>query len=68
MENEIRQKIPMVFYTIWDDLPYPMYNREFYRSDDMHTLYLRKQTKHCKKCFKRFSKRRLGCKICSSWY
>jgi len=35
MENEIRQQIPMVFYTIWDDLPYPMYNREFYRSDDM---------------------------------
>ena len=35
MENEIRQKMPMVFYTIWDDLPYPMYNREFYRSDDM---------------------------------
>ena len=29
MENEIRQKIPMVFYTIWDDVPYPMYNREF---------------------------------------
>ena len=35
MENEIRQKIPMVFYTIWDDLPYPMYNRNYYRSDDM---------------------------------
>ena len=35
MENEIRQKIPMIFYTIWDDLPYPMWNREFYRSDDM---------------------------------
>ena len=27
MENEIRRKIPMVFYTIWDDLPYPMWNR-----------------------------------------
>ena len=35
MENEIRQKLPMVFYTIWDDLPYPMYNRGYYRSDDM---------------------------------
>ena len=30
MENEIRQKIPMIFYTIWDDVPYPMYNRDFY--------------------------------------
>ena len=45
MENEIRQKIPMVFYTIWDDIPYPMYNREFYRSDDMH-LCISKQTKN----------------------
>ena len=35
MENELRQTMPMIFYTIWDDLPYPMYNREFYRSDDM---------------------------------
>ena len=26
LENEIRQKMPMIFYTIWDDLPYPMYN------------------------------------------
>ncbi len=34
MEHEIRQKIPMMFYTIWDDLPYPMYNKNFYRSDD----------------------------------
>ena len=43
MENEIRQNIPMVFYTIWDDLPYPMWNREFYRSDDM-LLGISKQT------------------------
>jgi len=43
MENEIRQQMPMVFYTIWDDLPYPMYNREYYRSDDM-LLGISKQT------------------------
>ena len=35
MENEIRQQCPLAFYTIWDDLPYPMYNRNYYRSDDM---------------------------------
>jgi glycosyltransferase involved in cell wall biosynthesis len=34
IEHEIRQKIPMMFYTIWDDLPYPFYNKNFYRSDD----------------------------------
>ena len=45
MENEIRQKIPMIFYTIWDDIPYPMYNRNYYRSDDM-LLCISKQTKN----------------------
>jgi glycosyltransferase involved in cell wall biosynthesis len=45
MENEIRQKMPMIFYTIWDDLPYPMYNKNFYRSDDM-LLCISKQTKN----------------------
>ena len=45
MENEIRQKCPLVFYTIWDDLPYPMYNKNFYRSDDM-LLCISKQTKN----------------------
>ena len=34
MENEIRQQIPLFFYTIWDDLPYPMYNELYYRSCD----------------------------------
>ena len=43
MENEIRQKIPMIFYTIWDDAPYPMWNKNFYRSDDM-LLCISKQT------------------------
>ena len=45
MENEIRQKCPLIFYTIWDDLPYPMWNRNFYRSDDM-LLCISKQTKN----------------------
>ena len=45
MENEIRQQCPLVFYTIWDDVPYPMWNREFYRSDDM-LLCISKQTKN----------------------
>ncbi|MBC8305633.1 MAG: hypothetical protein H8E55_58940 [Pelagibacterales bacterium] len=45
METEIRQQCPLVFYTIWDDLPYPFYNRDFYRSDDM-LLCISKQTKN----------------------
>lgn len=34
MEHEIRSQMPIMFYTIWDDLPYPMYNELYYRSCD----------------------------------
>jgi glycosyltransferase involved in cell wall biosynthesis len=34
MEHEIRQTIPIMFYTIWDDLPYPKYNENYYESCD----------------------------------
>lgn len=34
IEHEIRQHIPMFFYAIWDDLPYPFYNEWYYQSDD----------------------------------
>jgi glycosyltransferase involved in cell wall biosynthesis len=35
MEHEVRQHIPIFYYNIWDDLPYPMYNRDFYDSVDL---------------------------------
>jgi len=34
MEHEIRQNIPIFYYNIWDSLPAPKYNRNFYRSCD----------------------------------
>lgn len=34
MEHEIRQQIPILFLHIWDDLPFPMYNRNYYESCD----------------------------------
>jgi glycosyltransferase involved in cell wall biosynthesis len=34
MEHEIRQNIPILFYAIWDDLPDPQYNRDYYESCD----------------------------------
>ena len=34
MEAEIRQNIPILFYHIWDDLPDPDYNRDYYESCD----------------------------------
>jgi glycosyltransferase involved in cell wall biosynthesis len=33
-ENEFRVKIPIIYLNIWDDVPAPVYNREFYESCD----------------------------------
>ena len=35
IENEIRPLVPMVYYHVWDNYPYPDYNRPFYESNDM---------------------------------
>ena len=35
MEHEIRQNIPIYYYNIWDDLPYPHWNEPFYESCDL---------------------------------
>ena len=43
MEHEVRQHIPIFYYNIWDDLPYPMYNRNFYDSVDL-LMNISKQT------------------------
>lgn len=34
MEHEVRQNVPILFYAIWDDLPDPLYNRNYYESCD----------------------------------
>tara|TARA_B110001454_G_scaffold219005_1_gene249260 strand:- start:1979 stop:3376 length:1398 start_codon:yes stop_codon:yes gene_type:complete len=34
MEHELRLHIPILYYNIWDDLPYPMWNQPFYDSVD----------------------------------
>jgi glycosyltransferase involved in cell wall biosynthesis len=43
MENEVRQDIPIFYYNIWDDLPTPEYNRDYYRSCDL-LMSISKQT------------------------
>ena len=45
VENEIRNKIPIAYLNIWDDLPAPMYNKEFYNSCDA-LFGISKQTKN----------------------
>jgi len=34
MENEIRAVVPMMYYHVWDNYPYPMFNGDYYRSTD----------------------------------
>jgi glycosyltransferase involved in cell wall biosynthesis len=34
IENEIRVNVPMVYYHVWDNIPYPQFNSKFYRSTD----------------------------------
>jgi len=43
MEHEIRQQIPIFYYNIWDDLPYPRWNENFYESSDL-IMNISKQT------------------------
>ena len=35
IENEIRQNVPMVYYHVWDNYPYPKFNKEYYDSNDL---------------------------------
>jgi len=35
IENEIRPLIPMVYYHVWDNYPYPKYNKVWYDSTDV---------------------------------
>ena len=43
MEHELRQKMPIFYYNIWDDLPYPRWNEDFYESCDL-VMNISKQT------------------------
>jgi glycosyltransferase involved in cell wall biosynthesis len=49
MEQELRKKVPFIYLNIWDDLPYPMYNKSFYESCDT-LLAISKQTENINHC------------------
>ncbi len=34
IDNEIRSVAPLVYYHVWDNLPYPTFNRKWYLSND----------------------------------
>lgn len=44
-EREIRTQIPIIYYNIWDNLPYPMYNKPYYESCDA-LFAISKQTRN----------------------
>ena len=35
IEDEIRPLMPMVYYHVWDNYPYPKFNTKFYESNDL---------------------------------
>ncbi len=43
MEHEIRQEMPLLYLTIWDDMPFPRWNEPFYESCDL-LMCISKQT------------------------
>jgi glycosyltransferase involved in cell wall biosynthesis len=43
IENEIRPLCPIVYYHVWDNYPYPMFNKKFYESND-HIVTISKLT------------------------
>ena len=43
MEHELRQTMPLMYYNIWDDLPFPHWNEPFYDCCDL-LMAISKQT------------------------
>ena len=35
IEDEVRSVVPMVYYHVWDNYPYPNFNKEYYDSNDV---------------------------------
>ena len=35
IENEIRPNVPMIYYHVWDNIPYPNFNKLYYDSNDV---------------------------------
>ena len=34
IENEVRANVPMIYYHVWDNFPYPHFNAKYYKSND----------------------------------
>ena len=56
IEHEIRQHIPIMYYNIWDDLPYPFWNEPFYESCDLLMNISRQTQNIVKNVLRKFPK------------
>ena len=57
MEREIRQEIPLMFYTIWDDMPFPRWNEPFYESCDSLMAISKQSYQIVKNVIRKFPKK-----------
>jgi hypothetical protein len=67
IEHEVRQKIPIMYYNIWDDVPYPHWNESYYESCDLLMNISRQTQNIVKNVITENSKRRLGSTMGTSW-
>ena len=56
IEHEIRQHVPLVYYNIWDDLPYPHWNEPYYESCDLLMNISRQTNNIVKNVLQKFPK------------
>ena len=35
IEDEVRKNVPMVYYHVWDNYPYPTFNKKYYDANDL---------------------------------
>jgi len=57
MEHELRQKLPLMFYTIWDDMPFPKWNEPYYESCDQLMAISKQSYQIVKNVVKKYPKK-----------
>tara|TARA_R110002050_G_scaffold67400_1_gene145833 strand:+ start:41 stop:1498 length:1458 start_codon:yes stop_codon:yes gene_type:complete len=56
IEHEVRQHVPLMYYNIWDDLPYPHWNEPYYESCDLVMNISRQTDNIVKNVLRKFPK------------
>lgn len=49
IQNFVRSKLPIIYYSIWDNMPYPKYNQPMYACSDL-IMNISKQTHNITNC------------------